>query len=228
MDLINILAQTAKTAQNYDQTESIIPLDTMWRHITSLQGFEALILIAFGSICMFYGWRIFKILVIIIFSLLGLALGWNFTQKFVVGLDPLWGAILAMAALGFASISLLKWAVCILGAAAGGIVTGAIWYAAGLSEQYIWAGALIGMITGGMISFIIFKISIMLFSSLGGSVLIVTGVLALLYLYQPTQQNVEEFFFTKKWFLPVLIVIPALAGLYIQNKFVKGSSEWSV
>lgn len=228
MDLVTILAQTASAAQIPEHAETIVPLDTMWQHITSLQGFEALMLISFGSICLFYGWRIFKILVIISFSLLGLSIGWLFTERFIVGLNPLWGGVLGMIVLGVASVTLLKWAICILGALAGGVVTGAIWYAAGLSEQYLWAGALVGAVAGGMISFIIFKISIMLFTSLGGSFLIVTGILTLLFLWPQTQENVQVWFFTKQWFLPVLIIIPTLAGLYIQNKFIKGSAEWSV
>ena len=228
MDLVTILAQTARSAQNAEYSESIIPIDAMWEHITSLRGFEALMLISFGSICLFYGWRIFKILVIIAFSLLGLSIGWLFTERFVVGLDPLWGGIVGMVALAVASVTFLKWAVCALGTIAGGFVTASIWYAAGLSEQYIWAGALIGMVAGGMIAFIIFKIAIMLFTSLGGSFLIVTGVLALLYLWPQTQENVHDWFFNKQWFLPVIIMVPTFVGLYIQNKFIKGSAEWSV
>jgi hypothetical protein len=228
MDFISILAQTAHTAQTTEQTETIVPLATMWEHITSLRGFEALMMISFGSICLFYGWRIFKILVIISFSLLGLSAGWLFTERFVVGLNPLIGGVIGMAALGVSSIIMLKWAVCALGTIAGGFVTASLWHAAGLSEQYIWAGALIGMVAGGMIAFIIFKIAIMLFTSLGGSFLIVTGTLALLYLWPQTQQNVQLWFFDKQWFLPLLIIIPTFAGLYIQNRFIKGSAEWSV
>jgi hypothetical protein len=228
MDLLTILAQTTQTTQTAEHSETIIPLDAMWEHITSLRGFEALMLISFGSICLFYGWRIFKILVIICFSLLGLSIGWLFTERFVVDLNPLLGGVIGMAALGVASITLLKWAVCALGTLAGGFITASIWYATGLSEQYIWAGALIGMVAGGMIAFIIFKIAIMLFTSLGGSFLIVTGVLALLYLWPQTQDNVHDWFFNKQWFLPAIIIVPTFVGLYIQNRFIKGSAEWSV
>ncbi len=227
MDILNILAVTT-SPRTTEYAESIVPLDAMWEHITSLRGFEALIMISFGSICLFYGWRIFKILVIICFSFLGLALGWLFTKKFVVGLDPLWGGIIGMASLAFASMTMLKWAVCALGTIAGGFITASLWYAAGLSEQYIWAGALIGMVAGGMIAFVVFKIAIMLFTSLGGSFLIVTGVLAILHLWPQTQDNVHDWFFNEHWFLPLLIIVPTFAGLYVQNRFIKGSAEWSV
>ena len=68
----------------------------------------------------------------------------------------------------------------------------------------------------------------MLFSSLGGSLLMVTGLLALLYLYPQTTEKVEELVFVQKWFLPVALAIPTAAGIIIQNKFIKGSKDWSV
>ncbi len=229
MDCISILAQVVeRTSQTTEHPETIVPLDTIWQHITSMQGIEALLFISFGSICLFYGWRIFKILIIICYGLLGLAFGWTIAQKFTVGFSPLWGGIIGLLSFAVVAIPLTKWAVNILGAVAGGLITGAIWYAAGLSEQYLWAGALIGAVAGGMIGFIIFKISVMLFTSLGGSILIITGVLTLLYLWPTTQQNLEEIFFTKKWFLPLILTVCTAAGLVIQHKFVKGAAEWSV
>ncbi len=133
-----------------------------------------------------------------------------------------------MVLLAVLSVPLMKWAVCLLGAAAGGILSSGIWYASGLTEKYILAGALIGMVAGGMISFIVFKIAVILFSSLGGSGLIVVGFLALLYIYPQTSERVEEVIFTKKWFLPVALMVPTLAGIILQNKFIKGSKDWDI
>ena len=55
--------------------ESLVPLDVMWSHVRTLGIVEALTFISFGSVCLFYGWRVFKILVTICFGLLGLFLG---------------------------------------------------------------------------------------------------------------------------------------------------------
>jgi hypothetical protein len=133
-----------------------------------------------------------------------------------------------MVLLAVLSVPLMKWAVCLLGAAAGGILSSGIWYASGLPERYILAGALIGMVAGGMISFIVFKVAVILFSSLGGSCLIVVGSLALLYLYPQTSERVEEIIFTKKWFLPTILMAPTLIGVILQNKFVKDSKDWDM
>ncbi len=228
MDCVTILAQAVETASAQATEEAIVPIESFWAYITSLNLVEAITFMSFGVVCLFYGWRVFKILVVISFALLGLFLGISVTDK-IVGLNSqFWGGLVGMVLLAVLSVPLMKWAVCLLGAVAGGILSSGIWYASGLTERYILAGALIGMVAGGMISFIIFKVAVILFSSLGGSCLIVVGALALLYLYPQTSERVEEIIFTKKWFLPTILMAPTLIGVVLQNKFVKDSKDWDM
>lgn len=230
MDCVTILAQAVETAGERPEAieETIVPIDLIWEYITSLNVLEALTFISFGAVCLFYGWRIFKMLVIICFGLLGLFLGMMVSDKVSGDANPVFGGLIGLVVLAVLSMPLVRWAVCVLGALAGGILTSGIWYACELTEKYIWAGALIGIVAGGMISFIIFRVAVMLFSSLGGGGLIVTGVLALLYLHPQATEQVEELVFTQKWFLPVVLLVPTVVGVIIQNKSVKSSKEWSV
>ena len=186
MDCVTILAETVLAASQRPEEaeEAIVPIDMFWQYITSLNILEALTFISFGAVCLLYGWRVFKILVVISFALLGLFFGVTISDKINGDNHRLVGGLIGLGLMGAVSVPLMRWAVSILGAIAGGILTSGIWYACGLTEKYIWAGALVGIIAGGMISFIIFKIAVMLFSSLGGGTLIVVGILALLYLYQ--------------------------------------------
>jgi len=228
MDCVTILAQAVENSSPQAAEEAVVPMETFWSYITSLNLVEAVTFISFGVVCLFYGWRVFKILVVISFALLGLFLGVAITDK-IVGLNSqLWGGIVGMVLLAVLSVPLMKWAVCLLGAAAGGILSSGIWYASGLTERYILAGALVGMVAGGMISFIVFKVAVILFSSLGGSCLIVVGSLAILYIYPQTSERLEEIIFTKKWFLPTVLTAPTLIGVILQNKFVKNSKDWDV
>jgi len=229
MDYATILAQAVKTAGEAPQAQdAIVPVDSIWQYITSLNLLESLTFISFGTVCLFYGWRVFKILVIISFSLLGLLLGMAITDRLNGSDSRLLGGIIGLGLTGVLSVPLMRWAVSILGAISGGTLTAGLWYACKLPETYIWAGALVGIVAGGMISFIVFKIAVMLFSCLGGSALIVTGVLALLYLYPPTQQQVQDLVFNHKWFLPAGLMLPTATGIFVQNKFVKGYKDWSV
>ena len=229
MDCITILAQAVETTSRTPQVSewTVIPIDLIWQQITSLSKIEALTFISFGVVCLFYGWRIFKILVTISFALLGLFAG-IYINNLLIGGNAIWLGIIFMALFAFFSIPLMRWAVSILGAAAGGVLTTGLWLACQLPEQYFWAGGLIGIVAGGMISFIIFKIAVMLFSSLGGSALIVTGMLALLYTCPQTTARVELLVFTEKWFLPAVLLLPTVVGVIVQNKFIKGAKDWDI
>ena len=228
MDCVTILAQAVETASAPAAEEAFVPMETFWSYITSLNLVEAITFISFGVVCLFYGWRVFKVLVVISFALLGAYLGVAVTNK-IVGLNnQFFGGMVGMGVLAVLSVPLMRWSVCVLGAASGGILTSGIWYACGLPERYILAGALIGMVAGGMISFIIFKIAVVLFSSLGGSALMVVGMLALLYRYLNTDGQIERLVCEQKWFVPVALIIPTIAGIILQNKFVKGSKDWDM
>ena len=228
MDCVTILAQAVEAAGPEAAEEAIVPMDLFWTQITSLGLLEALTFISFGAVCLVYGWRVFKMLVVISFGLLGLLLGITVSDKISGGDSQILGGLIGLGLLAALSVPLMRWAISILGAVAGGILTSGIWYACGLTEKYIWAGALIGIVAGGMISFIIFKVAVILFSSLGGSGLMATGILALLYLYPQTTEKVEELIFTQKWFLPTMLIAPTLVGVILQNKFVKRSKEWDL
>lgn len=227
MDCLSILAQAAEGASS-EAGGGVVPIETFWKHITSLGQLEAFMFISFGVVWLFYGWRVFKVLVVISFALLGLVLGMGVTAR-VQGINnELIGGVVGMLTLAIVSIPLMRWAVSLLGAFAGAIFTAGIWYACGLNERYILAGALIGMVGGGMISFIVFRIAVILFTSTGGGALVLTGGLALLYRYSSAQVEIERLVTQERWVLPVALMVPMLFGLIAQHKFVKGSKEWEI
>ncbi len=230
MDCITILARTVESAYRTSEVveETVVPIDLIWQHITSLGLLEALTFISFGTVCLFYGWRVFKILVVISFALIGMVLGVTITERINGGNNQLMGGVIGLVAMAVIAVPLMRWAVSVLGAVAGGILTSGVWFSCGLSEKYIWAGALIGIVAGGMISFIIFRIAVILFSSLGGSALVSTGTLALLYTYPRTTEKIQELVFTERWFLPVVLMLPTVVGIILQHKFVKGSKDWNI
>ena len=229
MDCFIILAQAAESSAESVSETQIIPVDYIWEQITALSWLQAVVAISFGAVYLLYGWRIFKALAVISFALLGLYAGRWVGGQFD---EVLVGSVVGAVVLAILSIPLMRWAVSILGAVAGGTLTAALWYACELPEQYIWAGGLVGVVAGGMISFIIFKIAVMLFTSLGGGVLIVAGALSLLHQYESIQDppggSIKELFYSENWFVPVLLLVPAAIGMIMQNKFVKHSKDWDI
>jgi hypothetical protein len=228
MEPLTILAQAARSSSEPVFRVQTV-LDSLWGQVTALSWLQAVIAISFGVVYLLYGWRIFRVVVAICFGLVGLFAGIKIGARF--GSEML-GGVAGLVLLAGVSIPLMRWAVCLLGAIAGGIITSGIWYAFELPEKYMPAGALIGVIAGGMISFIVFKIAVMLFTSFGGGILIITGLLSLVYHYEsiqdPPTATIKNMLYTHNWFLPALLIAPTVIGIIVQNKFIKSSKSWSV
>lgn len=229
MNYINILAEATNLTNAVEDDVEIVPVDFVWTQISSLGWFPAVLAVSFGVVYLLYGWRIFKVLTVICFALIGMfggmAVGRNFDNE-------MWGGIIGLAALALVSMPLMKWCICILGAVSGAVFTGGVWYAFGLPQIYLWAGAAVGGVAGGMISFIVFKAAVMLFTSMGGSAIMMSGLLALGHFYEnskvePTTE-IYDLVFECTWFLPVILLVPTVIGLFTQNKLMKKSSEWEI
>ncbi|HPC94508.1 MAG TPA: hypothetical protein PLU87_06170 [Sedimentisphaerales bacterium] len=220
---ILLVAAAEKTART-----QVVPLDVMWKYISSLGLVEALTFISFGSVCLFYGWRVFRILVTICFGLLGLGLGVWANQRLIAG-NVIWLSLICSVFFAVLSVPFMRWGVTLLGAISGGILTAGVWLAAGLPEEYVWAGGLVGLIAGGMISFIVFKIAVILFTSLGGSSLMVVGILAIIYRYMTGGDGgrLQVFAEANQWFIPSVLLIPMAIGIYLQNKLSKTDQNWA-
>jgi hypothetical protein len=235
MDLTSLLAavteQASAASPLFDVGEAKLSL---YELISDLHWLYAMLLLSVGVVYLLYGWRIFRALVVISFGFIGMFLGMLSADKLSSNDHALmWGGIIGMALFASIAVPLMKWCVSVLGAVAGGILTSGIWIALDLSDTYLPAGFIVGFIAGGLISFIMLKVSVMLFTSLGGSLITVTGLLALLYQYDVKVSDPMTFYtynliLTHPWFLPLAIIIPTIAGMLIQNKLIKHSPQWEI
>lgn len=237
MDFLLFLAQTSKTPGHFDYTQVdygtryvLQALDLIWQQATALSWLQAVLAISFGVIPLMYGWRIYKVLTVIGFGLLGLHLGmWVGTQVE----HALLGSIVGTVVLIVLALPLMRWAVCVLGALAGGVIAAGVWHACNLPEQFVWAGALIGLVAGGLSSFAVFKLSVMLFTSFSGTSLVIIGAFALIYRFEtyvqdPPTTHLNTLYYTHHWFLPALFVVGTLFGIVLQFRFLKTSKDWTV
>ncbi len=216
--------ETAQPSAAQSPTSAIA---VVWQHVSTLDVVEALTFISFGVVCLFYGWRIFKILVTICFGLLGLLVGIWANQQLIGG-NVVWLAMICILFFSILSIPFMRWGVSILGSVSGGILTAGATLALGLHDQrLLLAGGLTGLVAGGMISFIVFKAAVILFTSLGGSGLVATGLLAVLH-QNVDPKKLEVFVFDYRWFLPVMILVPMIIGMILQYRFIKTAQDWSV
>jgi hypothetical protein len=235
MDLLSLLAtvseQTPAASPLLDVNEAKLSIYTL---ISEMHWLFAMLLLSVGVVYLLYGWRIFRALVVISFGFIGMFLGMLSADKLSTNEHALmWGGIIGMALFAAIAVPLMKWCVSVLGAIAGGILTSGIWIALDLSDAYLPAGFIVGFIAGGLISFIMLKVSVMLFTSLGGSLITVTGLLALLYQYDVRVSDPMTFYtynliLSHPWFLPLAVIIPTIGGMLLQNKLIKHSPKWEM
>ncbi len=233
MSFLLLTAQSKEYVQHFENAAEYgtryvtQALDFIWQQATILTPLQAVIGISFGVIILMYGLRIYKALTVIGFGLIGLHLGlWIGTQ-----FDrPLPGAIVGCVLLVVLAIPLIRWAVALLGAVSGGILASGVWHAFNLPQEYVWAGALIGIVAGFMVSFVMFKLCVTLFTSFSGTCLVMVGAFSLIYRFEtfqiePPTKHLNELYYGNHWFLPLILFVGTMLGILMQFRPSKGEKE---
>lgn len=198
-------------------------------HLATTGILQSAILLACGLVYLLYGWKVFKILVIvnaaIIGGFVGAMLGAAHAQS---GGGPAiqwaWvGGVGGAALLAVAAWPLMKYAVSLMGGLAGSLLGYGCWrYIAELAgsgadvHRHAWAGALIGLVTLGLLAFIIFRLTVMIFTSFQGSLLTVSGILGVLMQFDSPKTYLVKALDGNILALPLLLIVPALIGLAFQ------------
>ena len=110
-----------------------------------------------------------------------------------------------------------------MGGLAGSFIGYGLWvYIASLSgnpepTSQAWPGALIGLVGMGMLTFLLFQETIVLFTSLQGALLAMAGGVALAMRIDSIQPALSRALVDNMHLVPVLIVVPALIGVVFQH-----------
>ncbi|HEY7091244.1 MAG TPA: hypothetical protein VH518_24320 [Tepidisphaeraceae bacterium] len=174
----------------------------------------ATILVIGGMVYLLFGYIIFKWLVMLNAGLVGAFIGGKIGEK--GGSMPA-GACVGAFVCAAITWPMMKYAVAFMGGIFGVLLGTSVWRALGLESNFAWAGSLIGLVLFGLLSFILFKGSVMMYTSLQGSVMLIFGILGLIYKYQSIAPQVTENMTLKPFILPLSIFIPAVLGLLYQQ-----------
>lgn len=184
----------------------------------------AALLIFLGMIFLLFGIQLFKPLVMMNAAVVGAYLGAILGHRgnaAVVG--AIIGALLAAAVVW----PMLKWAVAVMGGTLGAVVGASVWRSCNLDPAFVWSGALTGMVLMGMLSFILFRASLMMYTSLQGSVMLILGLLGLIFKYQDVAPSVRGNMLVHHLILPAAILVPALIGIIYQQTQYGGATQTS-
>jgi hypothetical protein len=174
----------------------------------------AMLLVLLGVVYLLFGFFLFKPLVLLNAAFVGSLVGVYISQK--TG-GPLPSGILGGFIGAAVTYPLMKWAVAVMGGLFGAILGLTLWRTFGLEAGFAWTGGLMGLIACGLLCFIIFRGSVMTYTSLQGSTMLVFGILSLIYKYQSLAPRLTESLQLKPFLLPMTVFIATILGLIYQQ-----------
>jgi hypothetical protein len=174
----------------------------------------AAVLLGAGIIFLLWGYPVFRYLIMLNFGIVGAYLGASVGNNADTALA---GALIGGFIVAALAWPMMRWAVALTGAGIGTILGAAIWRASGQDPTFDWAGALTGFVAFGMLSFIIFRGGIILYTSLQGGALLAAGMVALLEKYPSVGPKIAQDLTQQHFLLPTVIIVPAVVGLVFQH-----------
>ena len=174
----------------------------------------ALMMVLLGVVYLLFGFYLFKPLVLLNAAFVGAMTGVYLSQSFG---GPLPCGILGGFVAAAITYPLMKWAVAVMGGLFGAVLGLTVWRTFGLEPGFSWTGGMMGLIACGLLCFIIFRGSVMTYTSLQGSVMLVFGILSLIYKYQWFAPTVTQSLQVKPFLLPMTVFIATILGLIYQQ-----------
>jgi hypothetical protein len=216
-----IPAMLAKTSSLFFQPMTHIPAQT------ELLGFcqdmavgTAVLFGLLGVIYLMFGWMWFKPLFTLNAAIFGAYLGALLGQR--AGDWTMAGLLLGGVLSACIAWPCMKWAVAVMGGVCGAIVGASVWRMSGIDPNFAWAGGMTGLVGFGLFAFILFRGSIITYTSLQGGLMLAIGVLGLLLKYPAWGPGLLQQMAGQPLALPIAVLIPALLGHIYQQTHSSG------
>ncbi len=188
------------------------------RILGTLAGAEvyfSIVLLIIGALFILFGYKAYKWIVVLNCVALGFWLGGLLGDRAQIATVA---AVLGALLCGAISWPLMKYAVAICGGLVGAVIGMVLWAYFNQPVDIAWAGGLVGLTILGMLSFILFKTSVILFTCVQGAAMFVLGTSALLIKYTPWSSDIGANLTNKPVLLPLLVTSIALLGLIYQHQ----------
>jgi hypothetical protein len=174
----------------------------------------AMVLILAGVVYLIYGRGLYQWLV----TLNAAVVGAYFGSRLGGGDASMVGAMLGGVLAGAVAWPYTKYSVAATGGAFGVAVGATMWRLFDGDPHYAWAGGMTGMVFFGMLSFILFDMSVLVFMCGQGAAMLVFGLLGMAYKYPDMARQIGGLLGGRPMLLPVVIAGAAGAGWWWQRK----------
>lgn len=191
--------------------------------LSTLGDIHAVALAALGLTVLIWGFEYFKVVVILNAAVIGALVGAYVGELTGSSNMPLLLGAAGAVLLGALAWPTIRYCVGLMGAAAGGVVGVSIWRIAcavfGYAEmsEHAWAGGLVGMVLVGMLTFAVSHLTVMVFTSVQGAVMLFIGGYTLMLKVNAFDSSMRPELTSNEYLLFLLICIPAVVGFAIQH-----------
>lgn len=172
------------------------------------------IFICVGLLSVLNGYRWYRWIVMIVAFLAGMGLGKLFMGSMEVNLIVV-ACVGALAAV--VAWPMMKYAVTACGGLAGAFIGANVWTAADLPAETHYAGALIGLIAAGMLSFILYRVVIVMMTCVTGALAVAIGVITILMHIESLAAVLRQDFVANPLIIPMVVLVTAVFGFVIQQ-----------
>lgn len=226
------LAQAGGSDQNicalmtdvFSRPDTLAHPGPLMHNLQSLSVVWAVVFVIAGVVCLLNGYKLYRWVTVIAGLLLGILAGYYLGQK--IQAEAIVAGCLGLLA-GVLCLPLMKYAVAAMGGLAGAFIGANAWssiarlavdgQAGEQAAANFWVGALMGLIVFGMLSFIVFKFSVVIFTTVSGSTLAVMGLVALLLQVPAWRGAISDHVTAHAAIVPILVFVPALIGMILQQ-----------
>lgn len=174
----------------------------------------ATLMVLLGIVYLMFGFNMFKSLIIINAAAFGAMAGYAIGEH-TGGSLPL--AVTCGFIMAVVTFPMMKSAIAMTGILYGAIIGMSTWQTVGLDPHFAWAGAGMGLIFFGLLTFILFRTCVMTFMSLQGAAMVIFGLIALSFKYEGLPVEMRHILHSKPFLLPMVVFIPTVLGVVYQQ-----------
>lgn len=182
----------------------------------------AAVLLFFGIIYAAFGYWLFRMAATLNIAALGVWLGWLVGKQLDARLPAMVIGGVLFAALAWPA---MRVAVAVCSGIVGFVIGVAVWRALGMSDTYAAAGGCIGGIFLFMLSFSLFKLSILAFTAAQGAVMFLGGLLGLVLKYPQVDEPVTQWVDQQPALLPITLLALSLIALLYQQHWNRAAGK---
>jgi len=175
----------------------------------------AAVVVVVGVLCVFNGYRWHKWVVAVLAFFAGVAIGHAMSAQ--MGRPAVVAAAVGCLCAIIAT-PLLKISVAIFGGLTGAFIGINAWTVAQpAATDAHWAGAVIGFIVLAMASLILYRLVVVLFTSVGGAMMVVFGGITLLMHVPVWTESIRDGLTSTPLLIPILLALAAVGGFVLQE-----------